>query len=110
MKKNFKLEEIKERFWDFLSASLIFIPFLGTPLIIVAPSVIHLLGWERAAFVVLAVLWVLLALYLILAIVMFFIMMREQNADRMNRWVYYVGVIAGSMLVGTIIAKVVGII
>ena len=103
------LDKIKEKFSDIFNDVLCSLRFICPPLFLVAPSLFHFLGWEKVAVIVFIVLLALLSPYLVFAVVMVFLMMRNQNADQMTRWMVSGSVTAGSILVGTIIAKIAGI-
>ena len=95
---------------DFFEEVLFFVPSMvvWVPLYCI-PSVIQMFGFTKISFISFIVLLVLTAALIIYAVVLFVIAKRDEDVNMMNRCLITWVVFGGAALVGTLVAKLVGV-
>ena len=104
MKKIFEcVFDFLSEVWDFVLPMLFWVP------VYCIPSVIQLFGFKRIAFIGFIVLMVLTGALFVLALVQFILAKRNEDVNQMNRCLFTWLIFGGSALVGTLVAKLVGV-
>ena len=104
MKKFFEcVFDFLSEVWDFLPAMLISAVFFCIP------SVIQLIGFTKIAFISFIILLAIIGILFVYTVVKFIRAKKDEWADQMSRCVLVWIVWGGGALIGTLVAKLVGL-